>query len=86
MTPEQFQKYCRRNTPKKIIADEQGVAFHFKVRVIINVFNGIDGLIYVKARKARKGEGAALFSDLREMASKFIDGMKRKYLKPITIK
>lgn len=54
MTPEKFENYCKRNKPTKIVSSGHRIVFHFKVRVVIEVINGIDGLIYTKWRKAKK--------------------------------
>ena len=78
MTSEQFDKYCKRNKPTKIIAQKYSIVFHFKKRVVIEVTNGIDGLIYTKWMK-QKGNSMALIADLLEVTPGYLDEMKRKY-------
>lgn len=79
MTAAKFEKYCKRNKPTKIIPTDDGITFHFKVRVVIQVTNGIDGLIYSKWRKYKKDASKALIADLSEAAPMYFDNLKRKY-------
>lgn len=79
MTHEQFEKYCKRNKPTKIVPTSCRVLFHFRKTVVIEASVGFDDeLIYTKHTKA-KGNSKALFTSLQEYAPTFIKSTIQKY-------
>ncbi len=83
MIANNFQKYCKRNPPIKIVASDYGMEFYFSNGKRIDVRNGIDHLHYIKYCKPKKNAGKALVADLMELAPMYMDDMKRKYGQPL---
>jgi hypothetical protein len=83
MTPKNFERYCKRNKPTKIVAADYGMEFYFANGKRIDVRNGIDHLHYIKYCKPKPNAGKELIASLLEFTPMFMDDIKRKYGQPL---